>query len=163
MEFRYASPQGEITVQLEPSEHGYSVVVLRPDREPVTYKVDLRRPEPGRVLLCFDDHHVSAYVARDGHMRYVALYGESWRLEPPKPRGRGASETGGGLSASMPGKVLDVLVSEGEEVKAGTPLVLLEAMKMELRIVAPQDGVVHRLRVQPGAVVAQGETLVELR
>ena len=162
MEFRYALPEGEVTVQVDPTERGYAIVILRPDREPAAYHVDARRPEHGRLTLCFDDRRARVYVAGDGRTRFVALDGNSWRLEPPKPRGRTVSDAGGDLNASMPGKVLDVFVSEGQEVTAGTPLVLLEAMKMELRITAPNDGRVKRVRVRPGDVVGQGELLVEL-
>ena len=162
MEFRYALPEGEVTVQVDPTERGYAIVILRPGRESAAYHVDARQPEHGRLTLCFDDRRVRVYVASDGRARYVSLGGNSWRLEPPKPRGRAATDAAGDLSASMPGKVLDVLVSEGQEVQAGTPLVLLEAMKMELRITAPTDGRVKRVRVRPGDVVGLGEALVEL-
>ncbi|MBK8047020.1 MAG: acetyl-CoA carboxylase biotin carboxyl carrier protein subunit [Anaerolineales bacterium] len=62
----------------------------------------------------------------------------------------------------MPGRVLDVLVAAGDRVKKGDTLVLLEAMKMELRITAPHDGSVTRALVQPGQVVERNQILVEL-
>jgi biotin carboxyl carrier protein len=62
----------------------------------------------------------------------------------------------------MPGKVLDVLVENGQEVEAGATLVLLEAMKMELRITAPQAGTVQHVFVEPGEIVDQGQSLVEI-
>lgn len=62
----------------------------------------------------------------------------------------------------MPGKVLDVLVAEGDVVQRGEVLVLLEAMKMELRIQASQEGVVSRVWVRPGQVVERGQRLVEI-
>ena len=62
----------------------------------------------------------------------------------------------------MPGRVLDVLVAAGDAVKRGATLVLLEAMKMELRIQAAADGQVTRIHVKPGEVVERGQVLVEV-
>ena len=62
----------------------------------------------------------------------------------------------------MPGKVLDVLVKTGQEVQAGTPLMVLEAMKMEHRIVAAKDGVVAAIHFEAGDQVTQGAVLLEL-
>ena len=62
----------------------------------------------------------------------------------------------------MPGLVLDVLVNEGDPVAKGDTLVLLEAMKMELRISAPGDGRVAKVLCQAGQVVERGQVLVEI-
>ncbi|MEX2546174.1 MAG: biotin/lipoyl-containing protein, partial [Chloroflexota bacterium] len=69
---------------------------------------------------------------------------------------------GQSVTAPMPGTVLQVRVSEGEEVEAGQVLVLLEAMKMENAVPAPGPGVVSRVLVEAGQQVRRGETLVEL-
>lgn len=66
------------------------------------------------------------------------------------------------IHAPMPGLVLEVSVSEGQEVEAGTPLLILEAMKMENVIKCPGDGVVKTVKVQQGAAVEKGQLLVEL-
>ena len=63
----------------------------------------------------------------------------------------------------MPGRVLDVLVAAGDSVQKGDTLVLLEAMKMELRIQAPADGQIARVLCTAGQVVERGQLLVELR
>lgn len=66
------------------------------------------------------------------------------------------------LRAPMPGNILDIRVSQGEAVKAGQTLVILEAMKMENEIVAPRDGVVNQITTSKGATVDTGATLVVL-
>ena len=66
------------------------------------------------------------------------------------------------VTAPMPGKVLRVLVSEGQRVKIGQGLVVLEAMKMENEIPAPRDGVVKKIYVKEGDTVDTGQPLVEL-
>ena len=62
----------------------------------------------------------------------------------------------------MPGNILDVKVKPGDAVKSGDALVVLEAMKMENEIVAPQDGTVATIEVNKGDVVNSGDTLVTL-
>jgi biotin carboxyl carrier protein len=63
----------------------------------------------------------------------------------------------------MPGQVLDVLVHVGDTVERGQTLLLLEAMKMELRMVAPFAGQVRAVRCAAGQVVERGQLLVELQ
>ena len=62
----------------------------------------------------------------------------------------------------MPGNILDVKVVAGASVKAGDVLVILEAMKMENEIVAPQDGTVASINVHKGDTVNSGDTLVSM-
>jgi 3-methylcrotonyl-CoA carboxylase alpha subunit len=61
----------------------------------------------------------------------------------------------------MPGKIVSVHVSDGETVERGTPLVVLEAMKMEHTITAPSDGVVAVVHYQTGDLVEEGADLLE--
>ncbi|MCO6451314.1 MAG: hypothetical protein J5I90_11055 [Caldilineales bacterium] len=162
MELSFTQATGDVTVRVERAEDGYSATILRPGLAPVTYQVEAAMPQPGRLILSLGERRVQAFVARDGNVRYVAMGGHSWKLEPPQPVGRKREAGGGSLTATMPGKVLDVLVEPGQEVEAGTPLVVLEAMKMELRVTAPGAGVVGRIFVSPGDVVERGQILVEL-
>jgi 3-methylcrotonyl-CoA carboxylase alpha subunit len=62
----------------------------------------------------------------------------------------------------MPGTLVKLLVSEGEQVREGQPLVVLEAMKMEHTVVAPYAGRVRKLPYAQGVSVAGGAALVEL-
>jgi biotin carboxyl carrier protein len=63
----------------------------------------------------------------------------------------------------MPGTILDIKVSAGQSVEAGQVLLILEAMKMENEIVAPQAGTVDAITVAKGAAVNAGDTLVSLK
>jgi biotin carboxyl carrier protein len=68
----------------------------------------------------------------------------------------------GRVKAPIPGLVTRVMVSPGDEVQAGQPLLILEAMKMENEIRAPRDGEIERLNVRPGQQVALQQVLVEV-
>jgi 3-methylcrotonyl-CoA carboxylase alpha subunit len=66
------------------------------------------------------------------------------------------------LEAPMPGTVIRLLVSAGDDVAAHTPLLVIEAMKMEHVVVAPYAGVVQRIHVEVGSMVPRGAVLVEV-
>ena len=78
---------------------------------------------------------------------------------PAAPVVTGAGEP---VNAPMPGTILKVNVSQGQAVKAGDCLVVLEAMKMENEILAPKDGTVTQVVVTKGAAVDTGAPLVVL-
>ena len=101
------------------------------------------------------------HAAKVGDVWWVHVNGRTYRWERIEP-GSSTADVGGGLIAPMPGKVLEVLVSQGQQVKAGEPLMVLEAMKMEHRIVATADGTVSALHFAAGDQVAQGAALLEI-
>jgi biotin carboxyl carrier protein len=81
----------------------------------------------------------------------------------PKAAAPSAAHSGAvQVKAPMPGTLLSFKVSQGQAVKQGDVLLILEAMKMENEIVAPSDGIVTALRVSEGASVNTGEVLAEL-
>ena len=67
---------------------------------------------------------------------------------------------GGNLAAPMPGKVIAVLTTAGAKVAKGTPLIILEAMKMEHTIIAPGRGTVKEIHYKIGEQVAEGAELL---
>ncbi|KAG2445199.1 hypothetical protein HYH02_008667 [Chlamydomonas schloesseri] len=96
--------------------------------------------------------------------------GEHFHFTWPEPTwsckaGAGAAggAGGGSVAAPMPGRVVAVMVAEGDTVKAGAQLVALEAMKMEHAVVAPRPGAVEAVLAAPGQQVAQGQVLVVIR
>ena len=66
------------------------------------------------------------------------------------------------VTASVPGKVFKVEASVGQAVKAGDPVIILEAMKMEIPVVAPQDGTVASIDVAVGDAIDSGAVLATL-
>src|SRR5262249_55216794 len=82
-------------------------------------------------------------------------------LDEPE-QAHAAGEGGDQVVAPMPGTVIRVLVSAGQEVEARETLVVVEAMKMEMPLPAPRAGTVRSVHVAEGDTVGRGETLVEL-
>lgn len=80
------------------------------------------------------------------------------------PTGTSAAEQSGRreVKAPMPGKVVVVLVTEGQTVEPGQGLVVVEAMKMQNELKSPKTGLVTKISVKAGATVAAGEVLVTL-
>jgi 3-methylcrotonyl-CoA carboxylase alpha subunit len=99
----------------------------------------------GNLVHVFDDgdHHV--FAVDDPY------------LPPPE-----AVEHHGGLTAPMPGRVLAVLVGQGQAVKRGMPLIVMEAMKMEHTVTAPRAGTVRRVGCAVGEQVKEGAELLIL-
>jgi biotin carboxyl carrier protein len=67
------------------------------------------------------------------------------------------------IKAPMPGLVLDILVSEGQNINKGELLIILEAMKMENSIKMPIEGTINKILVQKGQAVEKGQNLMELK
>ncbi|MEP6985364.1 MAG: biotin/lipoyl-containing protein [Chloroflexota bacterium] len=113
-----------------------------------------------RILLDGKSHTI--YAASQDDQRFVQLDAAAYTLTVPstKPIRRKSVSTGDELTAQMPGQVTAVLVKAGDETTRGQTLLILEAMKMEIRVTAPADGQVQQVLVQSGDVVERGQRLV---
>jgi acetyl-CoA/propionyl-CoA carboxylase biotin carboxyl carrier protein len=110
-----------------------------------------------RLLVDFDGVAQSWVLAGE----WVGHGGESWELVAPSGEAA-APDAERELRAPMPGAVVAVPCSEGDEVTRGDVLVVLESMKMELQITAPADGVLDALHVAAGDQVALGDVLAHV-
>ncbi|VVJ17378.1 Geranyl-CoA carboxylase biotin-containing subunit (EC [Amycolatopsis camponoti] len=116
--------------------------------------------EPGRVVLDVAGVRRTFDVARHDGVSYVdSALGSVALTAAPRFADPDAALAAGSLVAPMPGTVVRLAVRAGDPVKAGDPLLWLEAMKMEHRIAAPADGVVTELPVTVGQQVEVGTIL----
>jgi 3-methylcrotonyl-CoA carboxylase alpha subunit len=105
-------------------------------------------------------HARSATVVRQGDDLVVLSAGTQHVLGVVSASGGDDDQVAGGLTAPMPGKVVQVLVAAGDAVTKGQALLVLEAMKMETTISAPADGVVKEVRFAAGDQVDDGAALI---
>ncbi len=129
-------------------------------------ELDTIQPEPGVLNLMYGGRSVEAgIVPFEGGME-VDIRGLSHELTIVDPRRKALRSGGGAASGSiktqMPGRIVRVLVTEGDAVSKGTPLVVVEAMKMENEIKSPRDGTVTRVAVAAGDLVESRAVLIEL-
>ena len=114
----------------------------------------------GQVVLLCEGNSFAVSIEGDENRVGVTLAGYHYAMEIEDEREAGKS--GGIVVATMPGVVVEILVAPGEEVEAGAPLLILEAMKMQNEIDAPSGGVVKSVHVTAGQAVSSGERLVTL-
>lgn len=117
-----------------------------------TYEVEV---EQGKAVL-LDEYEALAPAPAAAAAPAVAA-ATAAAAAPAAPVNLAAGET---VTAPMPGNIIRVDVAQGDTVKAGQILVILEAMKMENEIVAPKDGTVAQVVTSKGSVVDTGAPLV---
>jgi biotin carboxyl carrier protein len=155
----------EAPIEIEPA--GASVYRVRHGDGEIV--VDARRVAGGLSLL-IDGKNYEVSLARAGDDYDVLLENRRFRfrlLSEDRARraaARGSRELTGRreVKASMPGKVIEVLVAVGARVEAKQGLLIIEAMKMENEIKSQGPGEVKEIRVNPGQAVESGEILVVL-
>ena len=107
-------------------------------------------------------------VEEGGQGSQAAMFGKTAAKPAPKaaapaPKAAGTGVQGGvKVNSPMPGKILGVKANAGQAVKKGEVLLILEAMKMENEVVAPQDGTVASINVAVGDMVESGDVLATL-
>ena len=118
----------------------------------------------GGGILTIDGRRYSTFGARCKESILVSVGPASFEFKPTeasarrRTRGLAAAE----ITAPMPGKVLKVLVRDGDLVEAGQALVVIEAMKMETTLAAESAALVKHVRVEEGQTVDHGAVLIEL-
>ena len=96
-------------------------------------------------------------------------YPQIKKVEAPKAESKSeapkavSSGNGNEIEATLPSNVFKIVVKEGEHVKAGQTVVILEAMKMEINIESPRDGVIAEILVKQGETVDSGQVLARLQ
>lgn len=151
---------GEEPLVAEWEREGGSFCLKLPDRE-VTGEI--LRWEPPFFTVRHCDHVLPGAFYRGPGFVDVHLPKGNFRLKLADTRRAAKSGAqAGDLSSPMPGKVIQVLVREGEAVKRGDLLMVLEAMKMEHKVLAPKGGVVGKIHYQAGERVGQDVALMEI-
>jgi propionyl-CoA carboxylase alpha chain len=152
--------EDELRLEYQSTRDGSFIATTDGDERSVRVKAK----QGHEITLELDGRMMAFTVMADG-ARWI-VHGPSGQIElTQKPRFPDLDQAGlaGGLTAPMPGNVVETYVKAGDTVEQGQLLLILEGMKMEHRITAPRAGVVSELRVAKGDQVANGEMLVVLR
>ena len=145
------------TIDLTPSGKGYAAKL-----EDQIIAVEVLRANGGKLDLLVDGKPVTAYVSSDNAKRWVTVNGQTFVLA----KSSGAQRKSAGhdhaseLAAPMPGLVRALNAKVGDVVTKGQTLLLLEAMKMEIRVQAPFDGKVSSISVRAGQTVEREQILI---
>ena len=160
MELYYENPQTgrrtEITVRRE-STHFLVTVNGKPY---VVYGAMIDR-DRGEFSITYRNKPSRCFGAIGGEMRYLFKDGRDFVLRKVEHATAPVNELKASLAAPMPGKIVKILVSEGDKVKKGDRIMVVEAMKMEHAIIAPYDGTVKTICFDEGDQVTQGVELAE--
>ncbi len=127
--------------------------------------------ETHRIKLTKNDRLLAFNVKVDGRPFVLQLEAKRRGLNSTPPiatvpvspllkKEKIAAQKSGAVTSLMPGKVVLLKVKMGDKVKAGDPLCVLEAMKMENEIVAPREGTITQVRVEQDSIVDKGDVLV---
>ena len=131
-------------------------------------EAEISEPEPGMFLFKTGGRVVEAYVGPFTDGRTIVSVGgndhEIRLTDPKRLRGAGnTAEAAGGrveIKTAMPGKIVRILVNDGDEVQKGDGLIVVEAMKMQNEMRAPKHGHISHIRVAEGDTVAAGDILL---
>ncbi len=114
-----------------------------------------------KVELVNNDEEVSL-VSRPAAKAPAATTASAPKATTPAPTKPAGGSGAGSVKSPLPGIIIDVLVNEGDEVKKGQTVVMLEAMKMENAIQATQDGKITGIHVSKGDSVLEGVALLTI-
>jgi acetyl-CoA carboxylase biotin carboxylase subunit len=156
-----------VEVQLAPmAAHTFAATIIDGERR-ATWSVAVADRDGADLTLIVDGRRLRATALETSKGEWWARGGDGavvvlrWLSPLPEPDARARS--GDSLAAPMPGQVIALLVAEGQQVRAGDPLLILEAMKMEHTIRAPHDGVVAAIYARPGTQAPAGAALLDVR
>lgn len=134
------------------------------------YNLDILRVENDIYSILYNGKSyelevVSGKTIKNLSVAYECLYFDVELLDAQSKylqnRKKGSNSNGGNLITSpMPGKVVKIPVSVGEEVKAGSTVIIISAMKMESEYKAPKDGIISKIFVSEGDIIEGNKPLI---
>jgi biotin carboxyl carrier protein len=149
---RELSPEGAVQISLG-NDAEFQVIPLENSDYRVSQQNTQGNTLPKQAICVAADHH--RWVFLDGEVFLVEVRGQSDVSRRPAA---GAAS----LTAPMPATVIKIMVAPGDHVKKGQTLLVLEAMKMEMPVKAPVDGIVKKVNCGPNQLVQPDVQLLEL-
>ena len=155
------------------AEKDYKIIIQRQIQDYLAiidnqqYEVTIIHNSPGSLTICINVNLHQIYYALNGFERWISLNGQTFCLQrktasraiPISPR---EINTGTTLYSPMPGQIRAIEVSVGDRVNTGQTLVILEAMKMEIRVQSSRPGIIEKIHVSNREIVEKDQLLIEL-
>jgi len=122
----------------------------------------LKDNKPFLAEIVSTDFSSKKYTVKVNNSIYeVAIANELDQLITAMGIEKGRTKVVNAIKAPMPGLILEINVSVGQDVKTNDPLLILEAMKMENSFLSPRDGIIKSIAVEKGNAVEKGQLLIE--
>lgn len=137
------------------------------------YQIKIKEDEKYGTYILWKNRRYPVEIVQSRQNKYEILFNYisySFTIETPFSlkrkkflnKGKGKSDKKL-IIAPMPGKIIDVLTSEGEEIKSGDSLLILEAMKMQNEIQSTVDGIVTAIHIRPNTNVLKDDVMIEIK
>lgn len=156
-------------INYEHENHVYNVTIERRENnyfityDNTEYKVEAEETKPGQLKIKIGDRLIKSVITEGEKEKFVFVEGEVFRVRPVELTGmKKTKKKGGDLSSPISGRVVSVKVKNGDSVKKGDVLMVIEAMKMEYLIRAPFDGKVKNVNFKEKDQIEIGQNTVEL-
>jgi len=150
------------TVELEKEKNTYQIIIDDNKR----YIIEDVLTQPDVISFKLNNKIQNVCIISDKDKIYLAIDGETYTLEFEKDISTkskyGKQQKGNSVSSPMPGLLVKVPVSVGDQVKSGTTLAIVEAMKMQNELPSPRDGIVKKINRKEGEQVDALQVIVEL-
>ncbi len=156
-------------INYEHENHVYNVTIERKDKyyfviyDNTEYKVEAEEIKPGQLKIKIGDRSVKSIITEGNKEKYVFVDGAVFRVKPVELTGlkKQKKKDRGDLSSPISGKIVSVKVKNGDSVKKGDVLMVIEAMKMEYLIRAPFAGVIKKINFKENEQIEIGQLTME--
>ncbi len=158
------TPEGKLVVDVERNEGDCAVNV-----EGKTFRIRIDgTDEPDELLAHVDERAVRVRLLEETESSIVLGVGDETfsfrrqmsRFERPAGQEKRASQEMNALQAPMPGRIISIMVNEGQDVKSGDAVLIMESMKMETILMSDREGTVREITVKQGDAVLRGQVLL---
>ncbi len=165
--FNFDDGSNRFEVRLRRDEqNGYFVIIKDHEDNEREITVTAKVLGSGQFQFTLDNVIYKCSVAKDGDLRFIHLDGADYeirRVTELEEEDFEETEDEGSLSSPMPGRIVKILVKEGDEVKKGEDLLVVEAMKMENKIVSPFEGSITEIFYSEGDQIEANVPLMEIQ
>jgi biotin carboxyl carrier protein len=157
-------------INYEHKNHVYNVTTEHREKyyfityDNAEYKVEAEETRPGQLKIKVGDRLIKAVITEGDKEKFVFVDGDVFKVKPVELTGRRKikKKDEGDLSSPISGKVVNVKVKNGDSVKKGDILMVIEAMKMEYLIRAPYKGKVKKVNFKEKDQIEIGQNTVDL-